>query len=121
MPEPSQRSGMPRALPQGLRRVPRAVWALVALNGALLCVYALLFPPYTGFDEPQHVDLTVHVAEGETWPWPGPGQQPLSKGIADSSNPVYFGTLHKQPYTSDPYPDRGDRKTLRELGGTAPA
>jgi hypothetical protein len=93
----------------------------VALHGLLLCCYALLFPPYSGFDEPQHVDQVLHVAEGETWPWPGPGEEPLSKGVAESSNPVYFGALRKQPYTNDPYPDRGDRKTLRELGGMAPA
>ncbi|MDX6220618.1 MAG: hypothetical protein QOJ48_2299 [Frankiales bacterium] len=104
-----------------MRRVPGIVWLLLGLHGALLCAYALLFPPYTGFDEPAHVDMVVHVAEGDTWPWPGPGELPLSTGVARSSNPVYFGPLKSRPYTNDPYPDRGDRKSLAQLGGMAPA
>jgi 4-amino-4-deoxy-L-arabinose transferase-like glycosyltransferase len=98
------------------------VWVLVALNAALLSVYALLFPPYTGFDEPQHVDMTLHVLRGETWPWPAPGELPLSRGVGASSNPVYFGPLSKHPYTNDPLPDRGKRLTIGELDRTpAPA
>jgi small subunit ribosomal protein S36 len=102
-----------------VRKVPAAVWVLVGLNAALMCVYALLFPPYTGFDEPQHVDMTIAVQHGEAWPWPGPGQLPLSVGVAESSNPVYFGPLSRHPYTNDPYPD--DRNSLEELGGRAPS
>jgi small subunit ribosomal protein S36 len=105
-----------------VKRVPAVVWVLVALNAALLSVYALLFPPYTGFDEPQHVDMTLHVLRGETWPWPAPGELPLSRGVAASSNPVYFGPLSKHPYTNDPLPDRGKRLTIGELDRTpAPA
>jgi small subunit ribosomal protein S36 len=103
-----------------VRRVPLVVWVLVALNGALLCLYSLLFPPYTGFDEPQHVDMVIHVARGETWPWPAPGALPLSLAVANSSNPVYFGPISVKPYTNDVYPNRGNRKTIRELGVPAP-
>ncbi|MCW2499454.1 MAG: hypothetical protein JWN87_1130 [Frankiales bacterium] len=95
------------------------MWVLVGLGAALLCVYALLFPPYTGFDEPQHVDMTLAVQHGEAWPWPGPGELPLSLGVAASSNPVYFGPLSRHPYTNDPYPDH--RASLAELGGRAPS
>jgi 4-amino-4-deoxy-L-arabinose transferase-like glycosyltransferase len=103
-----------------VKRVPLVVWVLVGLNAALLSLYALLFPPYTGFDEPQHVDMTIHVARGETWPWPAPGKLPLSVPVANSSNPVYFGSLAHQPFTSDPYPPRGDRKTIGELASPKP-
>jgi hypothetical protein len=103
-----------------VKRVPVVVWVLVGLNAALLCVYALLFPPYTGFDEPQHVDMTLHVARGETWPWPAPGTLPLSVPVANSSNPVYFGALSHQPYSEDAYPDRGDRKTIGQLATPKP-
>jgi uncharacterized membrane protein len=100
-----------------VKRVPAVIWVLVALNGALLSMYALLFPPYTGFDEPQHVDMTLHVLRGETWPWPGPGELPLSRGVAASSNPVYFGPLNGHPYTNDPLPDR-PRATIGQLDRT---
>lgn len=103
-----------------MKRVPAVVWVLVALNGALLSVYALLFPAYTGFDEPQHVDMTLHVLRGETWPWPGPGELPLSRGVAESSNPVYYGPLSGHPYTKDPLPDRGKRLTIGELDRIPP-
>ena len=104
-----------------MKRVPVVIWVLVGLNAALLSVYALLFPPYTGFDEPQHVDMTIHVARGDTWPWPGPGELPLSIPVANSSNPVYFDpALRALPYTKDPYPDRGDRKTIGELASPPP-
>ncbi|MFN2536626.1 MAG: DUF2142 domain-containing protein [Mycobacteriales bacterium] len=106
-----------------MKRVPAIVWVLVGLNAALLSVYALLFPPYTGFDEPQHVDMTIHVAKGETWPWPGPGELPLSTPVANSSNPVYFdarGPIHQQPFDDAFIGDRGSRKTLAELASPRP-
>ncbi|MCU1622760.1 MAG: hypothetical protein JWL79_1605 [Frankiales bacterium] len=97
-----------------MKRVPKVIWVLVGLNGALLSMYALLFPPYTGFDEPQHVDMVLHVVRGETWPWPGPGELPLSRGVGASSNPVYFGPLGRHPFTNDPLPNR-PRATIGEL------
>jgi small subunit ribosomal protein S36 len=107
-----------------MRRVPPVVWVLVGLNACLLSLYALLFPPYTGFDEPQHVDMTIHVAQGDTWPWPGPGELPLSIPVANSSNPVYFdarGPVRKQPFDNGFILDRGDRKTLGELASPKPS
>jgi small subunit ribosomal protein S36 len=107
-----------------MRRVPLVVWVLVALNACLLSVYALLFPPYTGFDEPQHVDMTLHVARGETWPWPGPGELPLSVPVANSSNPVYFdptGPVVHRPLDNDFIGDRSQRKTIGELASPKPA
>ena len=106
-----------------MKRVPAVVWVLVGLNAALLSVYALLFPPYTGFDEPQHVDMTLHVARGETWPWPGPGELPLSAPVARSSNPVYRapnGPVVHQPFDDSFIGDRGARKTLAELRDPLP-
>ena len=107
-----------------MKRVPVVIWVLVGLNAALLSVYALLFPPYTGFDEPQHVDMTIHVARGETWPWPGPGKLPLSVPVANSSNPVYFdprGPVQRQPFDDGFIGDRGSRKTIGELSSPPPS
>lgn len=107
-----------------MRGVPRVVWVLVGLNAALLALYALLFPPYTGFDEPQHVDMTIHVARGETWPWPAPGELPLSVPVANSSNPVYFdarGPVRHQPFDDAFIGARDTRKTLGELASPPPS
>ena len=107
-----------------MKRVPVVIWVLVGLNAALLSLYALLFPPYTGFDEPQHVDMTIHVARGDTWPWPGPGKLPLSIPVANSSNPVYFdptGPVKRQPFDDAFIGDRGERKTIGQLASPKPA
>src|SRR5688500_2512703 len=45
-----------------LGSVPRAVWLIVGLHGALLALYSVSFAPFRGPDEPQHTDLARYVA-----------------------------------------------------------
>ena len=50
------------------RGVPRAVWLLVGLHGALLALYSVSFAPFRGPDEPQHTDLVRYVASQRDYP-----------------------------------------------------
>ncbi|MCU1600998.1 MAG: hypothetical protein JWO22_1707 [Frankiales bacterium] len=110
-----------------MRKVPKVVWVLVGINAALLSLYTLLFPPYTGFDEPQHVDMAIHVAQGDTWPWPAPGKLPLSAAVGNSSNPVYFAAdgpvqlqLHQKRFDDTFILDRPYRPTIGQLTNPPP-
>lgn len=51
-----------------IRGVPRAVWLILALHGALLALYSVSFAPFRGPDEPQHTDLVRHVAAEREYP-----------------------------------------------------
>ena len=50
------------------RGVPRAVWLLVGLHGALLALYSVSFAPFRGPDEPQHTDLVRYVRSEREYP-----------------------------------------------------
>lgn len=62
--------------------VPAPVWWFTAVLGFLLLLATLLYPPYRGPDEPQHVDLAVALERGETSPLWEPGERLLSPGVA---------------------------------------
>lgn len=109
------RSGRPR-------RVPAAVWALTALHLSLLVLYTLLYPPYLGPDEPQHVDMVVALRSGDGWP--DPGERTLSLGVYRTSDPIYpQGDVEAlpRPYRPDQFSPRGLRPSLEEAGGNAPS
>lgn len=93
--------------------------AIVLLHAALLACYALLYPPYVAFDEPQHVDMVVAIAEdGE---YPAPAERELALGVAQSSDTVYGGKQLRGPYTAENAVPRDERRSLTEYGGTEPA
>lgn len=89
------------------------------LHAALLACYALLYPPYVAFDEPQHVDMVVAIAEdGE---YPAPAERELALGVAQSSDTVYSGNRLRGPYTEQNAVPRDERRSLTEYGGLEPA
>ena len=109
------RSGRPRG-------VPAAVWAVTALHAALLVLYSLLYPPYLGPDEPQHVDMVVALRAGDGWP--APGERTLSQGVFVTSDPIYpQGDVEAlpRPYRPEQFAPRGLRPSLEDAGGNAPS
>ncbi|MCU1588167.1 MAG: hypothetical protein JWN31_1660, partial [Frankiales bacterium] len=107
-----------------MRRVPRppvVVWALVVFGFFLSVSASLVLPTYLGYDEPQHVDMVVAIASGDGWP--DPGTRNLSQGVGRSSN-LYYGPRLKTRPLDEALQDlkpRGERPTLKELGGDASA
>lgn len=110
------------AAPAHRRRVPLLVWAVTALHVALLLGYTVLYPPYLGYDEPQHVDMVVALLAGDGWQ--DPGERTLSEGVGRSSDPLYGEGLVpaiERPYSGSDFAERGERPSLEELGGNAPS
>ena len=95
------------------RRVPLTVWAITALHVGLLLVFSLLYPPFTGFDETQHVDAVLSIRHGDGWP--APTQRELSEGIVAVATPV-LRAASALPFSDDPLPDRDDRPSIASLG-----
>lgn len=112
--EPSQR---PSFAPSAVHRVPRLVWAATALHVGLMLCFSLLFPPFTQFDETQHVDAVLSLRSGDGWP--PPGHRLLSEGVLQAAAPVIDATRHL-PFTDDPLSARRDRRSFAQLGGDKP-
>ncbi|MGH2813509.1 MAG: hypothetical protein ACRDI1_12500, partial [Actinomycetota bacterium] len=70
------------------RRVPRGVWAVTALWGALLILYTVLFPTFRGPDENRHVDLIVAV--GRDSGYPDFDEKNLSRAMVTSMEAIHF-------------------------------
>jgi hypothetical protein len=112
-------SGSPRARWARLRTVPLLVWVLTLFQGALMLTFTLIYPPYLGLDEPQHVDMAFALTRSVEWP--GPGERALSLGIARTSGPFYGrGARLVGPYLEGEAVPRGARPSLCALGGNAP-
>lgn len=101
-----------------LRRVPLLVWLLTALHVALMVAFAFLYPPYTQFDEAQHVDGVVAVAYNHTWP--APGKRVLSQAIVLTADADIKGEDHK-PFSDDPTTPRSQRRSFASLDAQKPA
>lgn len=95
------------------RRVPLTVWAITALHVGLLLVFSLLYPPFTGFDETQHVDAVLSIRHGDGWP--APQERELSEGVVAVATPV-LRAASDLPFSDDPLPDRDDRPSIASLG-----
>ena len=67
-------------------RVPLTVWAVTALHVGLLLTFTFLYPPFTGFDETQHVDAVLSIRHGDGWP--APQERQLSEGIVAVATPA---------------------------------
>jgi small subunit ribosomal protein S36 len=103
-------------------RVPAVVWAITGLHVSLLLLYAVLYPPYLGPDEPQHVDMVVALRAGDGWQ--APGQRALSLGVYRTSDPIYpQGDIEalSRPYRPEQFAPRAKRPSLEEAGGDAPS
>jgi small subunit ribosomal protein S36 len=97
---------------RGLRRVPNAVWLITALNLVLLLLYATLLPTWRAPDEPEHVDLVLHVAQTHSYPrYDG---LLLSPAIINSLRIVHFNSQSAHLVPSEAIP-RGHRPSFRSL------
>ena len=95
------------------RRIPLTVWAVTALHVGLLLVFSVLYPPFTAFDEPQHVDAVLSIRHGDGWP--APQERQLSEGIVAVATPVLRAAT-ALPFTDDPVPPRDERPSVASLG-----
>lgn len=99
------------------RGVPALVWAITALHVGLLLVFSLLYPPFTGFDEAQHVDATLALRYGEGWP--GPDERVLSEAMVVVATPTLNG-IGMLPFTDDDPPPRSERPSFASAGVERP-
>ena len=94
-------------------RVPLTVWAVTALHVGLLLTFAFLYPPFTGFDETQHVDAVLSIRHGDGWP--APQERQLSEGIVAVATPA-LRSASELPFSDDELPPRDERPSVAELG-----
>ena len=99
--------------PRRRRQVPLAVWALTALHAGLLLVFSVLYPPFAGFDETQHVDAVLSIRHGDGWP--APQERELSQGVVAAATPV-LGALQAPPFSDDDLQPRDERPSFAALG-----
>lgn len=110
------------AVSRRFRVVPGAVWAISAFYLALLVCYALLYPPYLGFDETQHLDMTVAVRH-DPLSWPDPAERIVSNSVAETSDLIFDRGARRRvgPYLVREAIPRDQRPTLQELGDNDPS
>ena len=94
-------------------RVPLTVWAVTALHVGLLLTFSLLYPPFTGFDETQHVDAVLSIRHGDGWP--APQERELSEGIVAVATPL-LQAASALPFSDDEVLPRDERPSVAELG-----
>jgi 4-amino-4-deoxy-L-arabinose transferase-like glycosyltransferase len=99
--------------PSSEERVPLAVWAVTALHVGLLLTFSFLYPPFTGFDETQHVDAVLSIRHGDGWP--APQERELSEGIVAVATPL-LQSASDLPFSDDEPPPRDERPSVAELG-----
>ena len=99
--------------PPGAQRVPLTVWAATALHLGLLLTFSLLYPPFTGFDETQHVDAVLSIRHGDGWP--APQERQLSEGIVAAATPL-LRSASRLPFSDDELLPRDERPSVAELG-----
>jgi small subunit ribosomal protein S36 len=85
---------------------PAAVWGLVGLQLLLGIGWSLLAPIYRAPDEPQHMDLVLHVARGA--PYPGAFDRQVGTQVTRSAERANLS------FEGDPMPERGQRFTSEE-------
>ena len=94
----------------------RTGWTLgliTAFHVGLLLTFTLLYPPFTGFDETQHVDAVLSIRHGDGWP--APQERQLSEGIVAVATPV-LRAASDLPFSDDELPARGERSSIASLG-----
>ncbi|HUR48606.1 MAG TPA: DUF2142 domain-containing protein [Acidimicrobiales bacterium] len=96
--------------------VPRAVWLIVALHGALLALYSVSFAPFRGPDEPQHTDLVRYVANERDYP--RYDERKLGVQIWNAFGIVRFDVpaVRSRDLPEEGAPPRAERPGFDELG-----
>lgn len=99
--------------PSTRERVPLVVWAVTAFHLGLLLAFSVLYPPFTGFDETQHVDAVLSIRHGDGWP--APQERELSEGVVVVATPL-LRSASDLPFSDDVVPPRDARPSLVEAG-----
>lgn len=94
----------------GSTAIPRVVWIITALGFSLMVLYATLFPTYRAPDEPEHVDLVVHMSR--EFSYPTYDELYLSEQTTESKNVARFGY---RELVSDGIAARDDRRAFEDL------
>src|ERR1700693_156519 len=100
------------------RRIPRAVWLIVALNILLMVGYTVLVPAYRGPDEAQHVDLVLALRN--SYRYPQLGQRHLSPPVVRSMSLVHYDDRSVPHLPASEAVARGARPSFNELGPDTP-
>jgi 4-amino-4-deoxy-L-arabinose transferase-like glycosyltransferase len=100
-------------------RVPGLVWAITGLHVALMALTSILYPPFSGYDEPQHIDMVWSYYNGDGIY--GPGERILDRGIEvavtglpSPANPT------RSRYGLAAIPPRGERRSFDSLNDGEP-
>jgi len=99
------------------RRVPTIVWAITGLHVTLMVLCSVLYPPFTGYDEAWHVDMTWSYYQGNGVY--GPGQRLMDRGIEVAVESVQTPPP-KVPYADAPILPRDQRLSFGELSDDRP-
>ncbi len=91
--------------------IPSAVWIITALGFSLMVLYATLFPTYRTPDEPEHVDLAIHMSR--EFSYPAYDGLFLSEQTTESKGITRFGY---RELVSDDIAARDDRPSFDDLG-----
>lgn len=99
-----------------MTRIPRAVWAITALHLLLLLSYSVLFAPFRGPDEPQHVDL-VRAVRRESG-YPRYDERYLSEAVYNALPLVRFDVpaVRSRHLPESAAPPRAQRPSFSALG-----
>jgi len=98
--------------------VPPARWitAVTAVWAALLAMWLVLTPAYSGFDEAQHVDMVTVVLDG-THSWPAPGERYVRAELVPQA--ARAGALIGDPAARAAVPVPGAGRPGFAISGTA--
>ncbi len=94
-------------------RPPLLVWIITGLFVSLAAMCTFLYPTFTGYDEPFHVDMTYSYYNGNGFY--APGGRYLSIGVQNAN-----GAVHPPPtvpFTQQHVVARGQRQSFDALGG----
>lgn len=96
--------------------VPRAVWLIVALHGALLALYSVSFASFRGPDEPQHTDLVRYVRAADAYP--AYDERQLGRPVYDALDIVRFDVpaVTSRDLPENEAPPRAQRPSFEDLG-----
>ena len=96
--------------------VPRAVWLIVALHGALLMTYSVSFASFRGPDEPQHTDLVRYVRTADDYP--AFDERNLGRPVVEALDIVRFDVpaVRSRDLPETEAPPRAQRPSFEDLG-----
>lgn len=107
----------PSARPTG--RPPNEVMAVTVLFGLLLGLWTVAVPAFRAPDEPAHLDLVLHLAEGADYP--EFDERFFGRAVGLSRDRHLIELSRPWPrFAADDAPARTDRPDVDDLGGTEP-